>query len=52
VTRQLEKDILKVGKNRAEIRDTNPILRQTMNYFCDQVLTFATDRERLANADH
>src|SRR5439155_24066896 len=32
VTGQFEKDILKVGENRAEIGEPYPILRQTMNH--------------------
>src|ERR1700731_1023405 len=35
---QLEKDVLKVGENGAEIRDPNPMLRQTVNHPGDQVV--------------
>src|SRR3984885_1950913 len=36
--RELEKDVLKVGENGAEIRDADPILRKTMNHLGDQVV--------------
>src|SRR5258708_40124087 len=32
VTSQFEKDVLQVGEDCAEIRDSNPILGQTMNH--------------------
>ena len=37
MTSQFEKDVLKVGENRAEIRDQDAILGQTMNHLGDKI---------------
>src|ERR1700733_2584471 len=52
VTGQFEKDILKVGENRAEIRDPDAILGQTMNYLGDEIVTSAPNCELRVAADY
>src|SRR5437016_7950589 len=45
VTSQFQKNVFKIGKNRAEIRDSNVVLRQTMNDLGDQVIAAAANGE-------
>src|ERR1700733_5220722 len=51
-TGKLEKDVLKVGENRAEIGDPDSALGKTMNHFGHQVVTRAANRDSLPIADH
>src|ERR1700680_4385935 len=52
VTGQFEKDVLKVRENRAEIRDPNPILGQTMNHLGDEIVAPTPNRELRVAADY
>src|SRR5260370_39685900 len=52
MTRQLEKDVLKVGQNRPEIRDPDLILGQTMNHLGHQVVAPAVNGESKVSAVH
>ena len=45
VTGQFEKDILKVGENRAEISNPDSILGQTMNHLGDEIVAATPNRE-------
>src|SRR5882724_11241979 len=52
MTDQLEKDVLKIEKNRAEIRDPHPVLKQTMNHLGHQVIAPAANGESRVRAVH
>src|SRR5579871_1923772 len=45
VTGQFEKNILKVGENRAEIGDAYSVLRQAMNHLGDEIVAAPPNRE-------
>src|SRR5579872_63321 len=49
---QFDKDVLKVRKDCAEIRDSDAILRQTMNHFGDKIISPAANRELRVAADY
>src|SRR5271169_254428 len=44
VTGQFEEDILKVGENRAEVSDPDPVFGQTMNHFGYEIVAAAPNR--------
>src|SRR5437016_11403957 len=52
VTSQFQKNVFKIGKNRAEIRDSNVVLRQTMNDLGDQVIAAAANGESRRSEEH
>src|ERR1700677_3526636 len=51
-TRQLEKNVLKVGQNCPEIRDPDPILRQAMNHLGNKIVAAPDNRESLLGTGH
>src|ERR1700733_4409033 len=51
-TGKLEKDVLKVGKNRAEIGDPDTAFGKTMNHFGHQGVPPAANSDSLPTADH
>src|ERR1051326_5059210 len=49
---QFDKNVLKVRKDCAEIRDSDAILGQTMNHLGDEIVAPAANRELRVAADH
>src|ERR1700678_912793 len=49
-TRQFQKNVFEVRKHGTEIRNANPILRQTSNHFGHQVVAAPADRDLLSAA--
>src|ERR1700733_15001152 len=52
VAGQFEKHVLKVGENRAEVRNPDPILRKTMNYLGDKIVASTPNRELRVAAEY
>src|ERR1039458_910730 len=51
VTGQFEENVLKVGKNCPEIRDSNPIFRKAVNHFGNEIVAAAANRESLVRSE-
>src|SRR5579862_2287480 len=52
MTGQFEEYVLKVGQNRAKIRDPDAIFRQTLNHFTDEIVPPPANRKLRVGADH
>src|ERR1700728_304051 len=52
VASQFDKDVFKVRKDCAEIRDSDPIFGETMNHLSDEIVALTTNGELRVAADH